>query len=162
MLKITVQRGGKVETEIEGSIEEITAGTIVAVSAIYESIEEKNKEAARKFKSHILEDINLCFMNEDIIRRRNNELEGMIEDIKDTNYRDIGENNMKSILISKEKLEKVIDKAIENHLEEIDKSKELDMLDIKFKILVYTAGQMIEEEILKLLFPEEEQEETSK
>lgn len=69
---------------------------------------------------------------------------------------------MKSILISKEKLEKVIDKAIENHLEDIDNSKELDVLDIKFKILVYTAGQMIEEEILKLLFPEEEQEETSK
>lgn len=88
MLKITVQRDGKVETEIEGSIEEITAGTIVAVSAIYESIEEKNKEAAREFKSHILEDINLCFMNEkDVIRRMINELEGMIEDIKDTNYR---------------------------------------------------------------------------
>lgn len=83
MLKITVEKYGKVKIEINGSVEELTVETMVAVRGVYESIEEKDKEAARKFKSQILEHIDLSFMSEDdFIRRTINALEGILEDIQ--------------------------------------------------------------------------------
>lgn len=83
MLKITVEKYGKVKIEINGSVEELTVETMVAVRGVYEGIEEKDKEAARKFKSQILEHIDLSFMSEDdFIRRMINALEGILEDIQ--------------------------------------------------------------------------------
>lgn len=83
MLKITVEKYGKVKIEINGSVTALTAETLAAVRGIYESIEEKDKEAAREFKSQILEHIDLSFMSEeDFIRRTINSLERIFEDIQ--------------------------------------------------------------------------------
>ena len=66
---------GHTEVALEGSLAELQADTLALIEGIYRGIEEKNEEAAKRFKEVILNDINLAFMTADeIVEERGAEL----------------------------------------------------------------------------------------